>query len=494
MGASRGLSAFAGAAMVLVPVNISQADTTYVDSGFASCAIGYVAALIVVISRLGPPGAAVPWSALPALGACMGLTLAGKGTGALLVLVGLAVLAVRVAAKSRAAPAPGRGRFLAGGTVFGLSAVAIAVVVGGFWNIRNYAITGNPIYPVQVKVAGHTIFPGEDLSKMIGFEETAPAVFRHWPACAKVPYTWAQIGDWWPRIGDYRTCWPDTMWFLDSRFGGLGFLWPLGCVPAIVATLVLSLTRPPARGRWVFYGLLAVVGVTFVAWPMNWWARYTVWIYALGLPCFAAVAMRILSGTGVSPVCSTGILPVSSSFGSDKSEDMARGQHAHAGSGSLRRIWLTACTVILVVEGLLALALNVAWARHPNMYGAVYLLPSLFQESPRPLCRIMPELDGSVFDEILTGEDPVAIRLLEHTQQKKSGTYKILILGPLSQPIGRRALLPVPDTVDAAAVAVLREKKVRYVIYDDELPLPPALAGAAARICHAPGYVVLVLR
>ena len=257
----------------------------------------------------------------------------------------------------------------------------------------------------------------------------------------KVPYTWAQIGDWWPRAGDYGCCWPNTMWFLDSRFGGLGFLWLLGCVPAIVATIVLSVKRPPARGRWVFFCLLAVVGVTFAVWPMNWSARYTVWNLRAG----PAVLRGRRDGNTESPRSHEG-------GGEAACSGLVRGffhepvRALQTKHDRVRRIWLTACTVILVVEGLLALTLNVAWARHPNMYGSIYLLPSLFQESPQHRCCIMPELDGSVFDEILANDDAVAIRLLEHTQQKRSGTYKILILGQLSQPIGYRACCPSPTS------------------------------------------------
>jgi len=37
---------------------------------------------------------------------------------------------------------------------------AVAGIFGGFWYIRNLALTGSPIYPASVKVFGTTIFPG----------------------------------------------------------------------------------------------------------------------------------------------------------------------------------------------------------------------------------------------------------------------------------------------------------------------------------------------
>ena len=151
-------------------------------------------------------------------------------------VIGLAVLAVAIAVRA-ISPREGRRRVLAGGGGFLLAAVTIAIAVAGYWHIRNYVMTGNPLYPVRVAIAGHEVFPGVELSKMIGFEETTPEIFRHWPAYQRVPYVWAQIGD-------RHSRWPDTMWFLDSRLGGLGYLWLLGCVPAVVATLLASIFRP----------------------------------------------------------------------------------------------------------------------------------------------------------------------------------------------------------------------------------------------------------
>lgn len=41
-----------------------------------------------------------------------------------------------------------------------LSFGLVASFVGGYWYIRNWALTGNPIYPVQVSVLGHVLFNG----------------------------------------------------------------------------------------------------------------------------------------------------------------------------------------------------------------------------------------------------------------------------------------------------------------------------------------------
>ena len=50
--ASRPMVLVVAAAYVLVPVNISQAATTYTDSAFASCAVGFIAAIVQAVRRL----------------------------------------------------------------------------------------------------------------------------------------------------------------------------------------------------------------------------------------------------------------------------------------------------------------------------------------------------------------------------------------------------------------------------------------------------------
>jgi hypothetical protein len=479
LGASRPFAMAAGAAYVMVPVNISQAATTYVDSGFASCVIAFVASLLFVTSSLGRQGAFMPWPALPALGASMGMAVASKGTGGLIVVVGLAMLAVHIAAKAFVGRQPGRHKLLAAGFAFVALAGIIATAVGGFWYIRNYLIMGSPLYPAGVNVAGHQIFPGLSVAKMIGTEECAPIAMRHWPQCAKVLFVWAQLG--------FDGCrWPDTMWFTDTRQGGLGYFWLLGCVPSILAMLAAAVFRPGVVRRSILLSLLAVVGVTFLATPMNWWARYTLWKYALGLPCFAAVASAAMGRRALPTRGWAGGRPA-------KGSDLAAGSGAGKLLAGLVRSWLAACVLILLTEGTLALVLNVAWAKSPGVYSAKQLLPALWHDQWRhPVCYMMPELNGTVFDDILSGDAAVAVGRLD--TQQESGTYKVEILGQLSLPIGRRAVLPLPDRVDDAAVARLRAQNVRYVIWDDAVPLPDSLWRAAGQVCQPPGFLVVVLR
>ncbi len=154
---------------------------------------------------------------------------------------------------------------------------------------------------------------------------------------------------------------------------------------------------------------------------------------------------------------------------------------------------MTGCILLSLGEGGLALVANVAWAKNPSMYSVCYLLPALC-EGPwrRPTCYMMPDMTGSIFDEILANQDAVAIGTLDG--QQPCGVYNVEILGQLSQPIGARRVLALPARVDEAAVANLRAQGVRYVIMDDLHSAPEALTRAALRVYYPSGFIVLKLR
>ena len=474
LGASGAMAALAGAAYAMIPVNISQGPTTYVDSGYASCAVAFVASLVFVQSRLSRPGSFLPFFALPALGASAGLAMAGKTTGGLIVLVGLAMLSVVIAARAFSG-GPGRGRRLAGGAGYVLLAILIAAAVGGYWYVRNYLIMRSPLYPVGLTVAGHRVFPGADIAQTIGVEECPPDVIRFLPGYQKVLYAWSQIG-----VEDEQ--WPATIWFLDTRLGGLGYIWLLGCVPAIAVLLVKWTVRPRTGRLGLLLGLLVVTGATFAATPMNWWARLTLWIYALGLPCFAVGATWAFgrrSGPRAAPAGAGG--------------EPARSARPRRGLVWPFRIWVAACVLVVLAEAGITLLLNVAWAKCPDRYKVRLLLKGLWQESwDRPTCCLMPELSGTVFDEILAGDAGVAVGRLDG-QQLDSEAYKVEILGPLSLPIGRRAVVPVGEPVDESAVAALRAQKIRYVVLDETFAVPEVLLRATVRADRPPGFWVLTL-
>ena len=44
---------------------------------------------------------------------------------------------------------------------------ALGLLLGGYWYLRNWLVTGNPLYPVQVDLGAWTLFPGAFGSEQI---------------------------------------------------------------------------------------------------------------------------------------------------------------------------------------------------------------------------------------------------------------------------------------------------------------------------------------
>ncbi len=87
---------------------------------------------------------------------CLGALAAGGalGTKAVgLVFVPPLLLLALVEVLRRSAPARIK-------TIRALSIVVLPLVTGGYWYGRNLLLTGNPVYPLEVRLLGHTIWPG----------------------------------------------------------------------------------------------------------------------------------------------------------------------------------------------------------------------------------------------------------------------------------------------------------------------------------------------
>ena len=467
LGARRNPSVVAGLCYLVIPINLAQTQTTYVDSATASLFILFIALVSHVCSALARRP--IPWRYLPGVGAAMGLALAAKTTGVVLAPVGAAVLVVCLVMRARRTrteassavpsgasetgspspasgphdrPACGRRRVGRDALVFAALVIVIAAAVGGYWSVRNYVHTGSPIHPAGLSIGSLTVFPGLTPRQLLNSEANLTQVTARWSQPRRVLFNWLQGLNHWPQ---------SIQWY-DSRDGGFGFLWLVGCVPAIVALAVCAgrrmfSRRPPPE--WiarvdlrVFVVVFVLIGITFLLRPLNQYARHTFWVYALGLPCWAVVA----------------------------------GAAWHASSLPRRipgKSWFGLCAMLVVLEGLYCLSWNVS--RYYST-GTGTVIDEYTLTHFDPAGYIWPELSGTLFERVLEDDAPVAVGWLSDRN--------ILIVGQLCQPLGRRRVLFLSREVAAdgdALAAFLQSRGMRYVVWDGTASPPRALEDSATR-------------
>lgn len=446
LGISPRLSLLAGCTWIGVPVNIFQSATTYCDSAFASCALAWLALTFMLarsIAEKSPPGwrMAVPW------GVALGLMVSVKGTGVVLAAVGTLGVAAFIATRSQTGKS--RLQHLTLSARLLATGLLAAVLTGGFWFIRNWIMTGSPLYPVGISILGHMLFPGQTVAASIDALRNTPVEIRGQPWPWQVVQAWSQ---------SLPCGWPDSIIGVDAHLGGLGFLWLAGCLPALL-WLALGVLRARLSGqarsdRTALLFLAGVTALAFLVTPLRWWARYTCWLYAAGIPPLAWLVQQALPRP-----------------------------HPHPA----RRIWpLALLTVILceAVFGWSVLAAQAASFRRAS------------HGSPSPVAALLsmfPETAGTTLESLCTGSQPLAIGPMDG-QSPMAGQFRTAIWGPFCLPIGRRPVIALEAHPTSASLARLAHARVRHVIWDRDIPLPPVLRAAATTVEPSGGFVVVHLR
>ncbi|GEO27976.1 hypothetical protein AAC03nite_37610 [Alicyclobacillus acidoterrestris] len=137
------------------------------------------------------------------------------------------------------------------------------LVLGTYWYIHTWAVYQNPVYPFNVEFHGHTIFHGDgSLQKLIITPNTPTQLLgKAW---------WEQVWISWTHIATYYA--------YDMQIGGFGIQWTFIELPALVMFAIYTLCRK----KWMFFQLILPLLVIFILQPANWWARYTLFMPALG--------------------------------------------------------------------------------------------------------------------------------------------------------------------------------------------------------------------
>jgi hypothetical protein len=441
-GASAGGSLAAGLLYALVPANMQQLNGTYVDSAFASAVVALFA--VMVHFAVNKSGKFMPWYSAIVFGACAGLVLGIKGSGPLPVgLAGTAALILLVLpwkGLSLEARRAARCRAFAWLT----TVLTVAFLVGGYWYVRNLVHTGNPLYPVAVKIGNFVKLPGFSRDSVMNEAANIPQATAGWSDRARVVYNWMQGGP---------AHWPFSVCSVSGRLGGLGLIWLLGCCPAFLLIYFAFRKNRQTPGLTRALGALIITtAAIFLLTPMHWWARYTIWLLGAGLPCLVVVLERIWSG-----------------------------RFRKWGLFWSALLFLVFLVETLVGAGWLACASPVDW------YGGSAVPPramlSLDRLSwNRPFTSIDNTNSGSIYRELSGNFQAAAIGPL-NIWKGLSGPM-MGMFGTICDPLGRRPVFlmgresiryPKKNRI------FLQKHNIRYVIWDATEKCPPAFKKLSTR-------------
>ena len=190
---------------------------------------------------------------------------------------------------------------------------------------------------------------------------------------------------------------------------------------------------------------------------MNWWARYTIWIYALGLPCFAFV----LTG-------------------------FVLNQKARIWPRRVASIWMTLCLGLLLFEAAYCTVDVIALASPGPMRNN---LVNAFKPGTWdwPTCYLFPDMQDTALEDVFTRTGTVVIG--PHGDME-FWRY-VGLVGQLSQPIGARRLIFINETLGENEKIGMTD--ARYIIWDETVPLPSSLASHADSFTPAAGFLILSL-
>jgi len=241
----------AASLFLLTPIVLEQANTSDVDVTFTATGL---AAYFLVLRALEEAGRR-RWFLLGAAGIAAGLCLGVKPTGSEFFATLAFPLVVGAVVRRRR---PWRET--------GLAAALFAVpaaVFGLSWYIRSWIAKGSPYYPMDVKLAGVTVFPGAN--HLTG----APPSLAKYPSPIQPLISWASDLHFWTKHGY-------TLGGMNA--GGLGPVWSYFGVVLSVVFAVYSWRRC----RPVFWFFIVPTALLFFAQPDHWYSRYTIGIAALG--------------------------------------------------------------------------------------------------------------------------------------------------------------------------------------------------------------------
>jgi len=147
---------------------------------------------------------------------------------------------------------------------------------GLYWYVKDYILYGSPIYPFGFKLAGLTIFPGKTFQEFAA-EAVKTTALPH--SCVqRIWFVWTEQKDWFGCLYNY-----------DTNYAGLGPIWFIILIPALILSLYFAVKRRNNKYLVVVGSILAL----FAIYPSNYYSRYTMFITAGGIFALALVLTNV---------------------------------------------------------------------------------------------------------------------------------------------------------------------------------------------------------
>lgn len=247
---------FASLLFLFIPIVINQAKTTYID--IILCSL-FFAALAIATKRRP--------SRLDLIleGIVFSLILSVKSTGLLFVCACLPFLVANILKLEQGRVLPAYKEYTKK-----LSLVAAPVAFGVYWYIKDWVLYHSPLYPFGLKVAGLQLFPGRSFQEFIAGAFSNASILPS-GKLSRVWFVWTEQKDWFGCMYNY-----------DATFSGLGPMWFVLLLPSIIVGIVIGLYRR----NYLLLAVLLVVGAVFLAYPADFYTRYTMFIVLIGIICF----------------------------------------------------------------------------------------------------------------------------------------------------------------------------------------------------------------
>ncbi len=268
LGARKEHARFAALLFLFVPVVINQLKTTYVDVMLVSLFFGGLALLLTKkLSKFD----------YVLIGIVFSLLLSIKSTGALFIAGLFPLLLYRLLNTGTTQKHGWRKKLL-----LPFAYIIPPMFFGLYWYIKNLVMYGSPIYPFGFKVLGHSIFPGKTFQEFAADAVNQSTVLPH--GCFnRIWFVWTEQKDWFGCMYNY-----------DTNYAGLGPVWFVLLIPAILVTLFIAVRKK----SWLLVGIGAVFWAVFAIYPINYYSRYTLFIIGAGVYSLAII-MGLLSKGGV---------------------------------------------------------------------------------------------------------------------------------------------------------------------------------------------------